>query len=74
MAETNREHRLEQALSGLVDSYYNIYSSGEACPACGGEYIEDDDALLSTRHDDDCALAVAVQLLTLNKDQSKREE
>ena len=74
MADKNRELQLDQALSGLVDSYYNIYSSGEDCPACGGEYIEDDDALLSTRHDDDCALAVAVQLLTLNKDQSKREE
>ena len=70
MAETNRELRLEQALSGLVDSYYNIHSNGEWCPACGGEYIEDDDALLSTRHDDDCALAVAVKLLvpSLNQD------
>ena len=74
MTETNRELRLEQALSGLVDSYYEIHSNGEWCPACGGEYIEDDDALLSTKHDDDCTLAVAVQLLALNKDQSKREE
>ena len=74
MTETNRELRLEQALSGLVDSYYEIHSSGEDCPACDGEYIEDDNALLSTRHDDGCALAVAVQLLILNKDQSRREE
>ena len=70
MAQENRELRLEQALSGLVDSYYNIHSNGENCPDCGGEYIEDDDALLSTRHDDDCALAVAVKLLvpSLNQD------
>ena len=70
MAQENRELQLEQALSGLVDNYYELHSNGEWCPACGGEYIEDDDALLSTKHDDDCALAVAVKLLvpSLNQD------
>ena len=63
MAEENRELRLEQALSGLVDNYYELHSNGENCPDCGGEYIEDDDALMSTKHDDDCALAVAITVL-----------
>ena len=70
MAQDNREANLVNALSGLVDSYYDIHSNGESCPACGGEYIDDVHGLMSTTHDEDCPLAVAVKLLvpSLNQD------
>jgi len=70
MAQDNREANLVNALSGLVDSYYDIHSNGESCPACGGEYIDDVHGLMSTTHDEDCPLAIAVKLLvpSLNQD------
>ena len=63
MAETNRELRLEQALSGLVDSYYEIHSNEENCPACGNEYIADIHGLTPSIHDDTCPLAIAIKLI-----------
>ena len=70
MAQENREVQLVNALSGLVESYYEVHSNGENCPACGGEYIDDVHGLMSTTHDEDCPLAIAVKLLvpSLNQD------
>ena len=70
MAETNRELQLEQALSGLVDNYYELHSNEENCPACGNEYIADIHGLTPSIHDDTCPLAIAVKLLapSLNQD------
>ena len=70
MAEENRELQLEQALSGLVDNYYELHSNEENCPACGNEYIADIHGLTPSIHDDTCPLAIAVKLLapSLNQD------
>jgi len=69
MTQANREVQLVNALSGLVDNYYEIHSNEENCPACGNEYIADTHGLTPSIHDETCPLAIAIKLIAPSLDQ-----
>ena len=56
------ETKLHQALSDLTDNFLEMYSPGEICPSCGGEFSDNPDTVLWCEHDETCALDAAIYL------------
>ena len=62
------------ALSDLIGTFLEMYSAGENCPACGGEFTDNVENVMWCDHDETCSLQQAVLLKAeYHKSNEKKE-